>query len=627
MAPRRPPSPGPGADERDLYGEDDPLPDELLPAAARATDGDDEDEATRAGPPRKLVVLSGPEKGKVKRLTGVRMVMGRATGCHLQLEDRSISRRHLELIQGERGVLLRDLVSGNGTKVNGERVDERLLAHEDVIELGASRLQFIDELEAVKRAREEADRKVEAQRRAVEDAAKKQREDAEAAERAAANAKAEADGRERAARAEADAALAKLPPVRRAFVAMPPAQRRIVAAAGAILLLLVIGGGRALFGSDDTPAIDPRTVAAEKRLLEGRTALADERFEAAVEAFEAAERIKPGSDVDGLGAIARKQMAAAKSLEAARALMAGQRFDDARAELARAPEASAKLTAQREALEKELATAELVAVERAAEEALDALDPDRAAALIAQLPEVRRNGLQARLAEVRELAERQQAMDAASRQASAQRQRAQAAAARRQFLENAFRPVERKFHAQDFDRATLEVDRVADQYRGDADIRARAGVLKAQLPAFARSWNDAQKKVQVKALESALRPLRRAKELYALIALPGALGTQLDEQLADALVASAKAAIVREDLASGALLYKEALRIQPGDERAVQGLERLATRADELYLEAYMIRDREPRKSIEKLKLVLELAPRGSDPYRKAQAQLSRMSN
>lgn len=39
---------------------------------------------------------------------------------------------------------LRDRVSGNGTRVNGKRVEERLVVNEDVIALGASWLRTAD---------------------------------------------------------------------------------------------------------------------------------------------------------------------------------------------------------------------------------------------------------------------------------------------------------------------------------------------------------------------------------------------------------------------------------------------------------------------------------------------------
>lgn len=609
----------PNPDGRDIYGEDDPLPEDLQSAAPRGLD-EDEAESTQAGPPRKLVVVAGPEKGKIKRLSGVRMVIGRATGCHIQVEDRSISRRHLELIQGEKGVLLRDLVSGNGTKVNGERVDEKLLKHEDVIEIGASKLQFVDELEAVKRAREEADRRQEEARVAKEEA-EKQRAEAEAA----AKAKAEEDARlaEEAKRAaEEEAYRRSLSGRWNAF----SVQQKIGVSAGATLaILLTFVVMAALLKEAGPPPPDARDLAAGKKMEAARIAMMDGRFGDAVDMIETAERIKPGIDEDGLGDVARKELAAIKSIELAKSLVEQQRFDDARAELARTPEASEARAQERAALEGEIEKRQFEYLEKSAQDALDQLDPGTAAQFIEQLPDERQARMRARLEEVEALVEKQQQMDASRQKAESERSRARASQARKAFVDNAFRPVERKFHAMDFQRAVLECDRVVDQYRGDDDIRSRARELKSLIPSFARSWEDAQKKVRARAMESALRPLRKAKDLYEHIALPGSIGDLLQEQLVDAQVASAKAALARNDLGTAASLYRDTLRIAPGEERAEQGVQRLALRADELYTEAYMIRERDPKQSISKLKTILQVAPRGSQVYEKAQAQLRLM--
>ncbi len=161
-------------DRRELYGEDDePEEDDApaRPAAARAKAAetriapavqlDDDEDALPEGedaviPPYRFEITAGPDKGKVLTFRGVRLVLGRTEGCNVILEDGSVSRRHLELVAGEKGVLLRDLGSGNGTKVNGERVAEVMLAHGAVIALGKTRLRFVDEAKEAEEAKKNA---------------------------------------------------------------------------------------------------------------------------------------------------------------------------------------------------------------------------------------------------------------------------------------------------------------------------------------------------------------------------------------------------------------------------------------------------------------------------------------
>jgi predicted component of type VI protein secretion system len=98
-------------------------------------------------------VIAGPDSGKSRRLRGVRTVVGRAQDCDFRVADGSVSRRHLEVVVSDECVLLRDLGSGNGTRVNGQRVDERVLRDQDEIAIGRTRFRFVDELGPARRAR------------------------------------------------------------------------------------------------------------------------------------------------------------------------------------------------------------------------------------------------------------------------------------------------------------------------------------------------------------------------------------------------------------------------------------------------------------------------------------------
>ena len=91
-------------------------------------------------------------------LTGKRVVVTGATGflgtalverllravpdCEVVLSDNNVSRRHAEIRLQEDHYVLVDLGSTNGTKVNGARVKERVLADGDEIALGKTQLRF-----------------------------------------------------------------------------------------------------------------------------------------------------------------------------------------------------------------------------------------------------------------------------------------------------------------------------------------------------------------------------------------------------------------------------------------------------------------------------------------------------
>jgi hypothetical protein len=70
------------------------------------------------------------------------LVIGRLPECGVVLADSNVSRRHAELRRAGDTVVLTDLGSTNGTRVNGAPVRERILASGDEVSVGSTRLIF-----------------------------------------------------------------------------------------------------------------------------------------------------------------------------------------------------------------------------------------------------------------------------------------------------------------------------------------------------------------------------------------------------------------------------------------------------------------------------------------------------
>jgi adenylate cyclase len=64
--------------------------------------------------------------------------IGRAPESAVHISDRWLSRRHCEIYQFEKAVVVRDLGSTHGTYVNGEKVSEVELRPGDRISVGLS---------------------------------------------------------------------------------------------------------------------------------------------------------------------------------------------------------------------------------------------------------------------------------------------------------------------------------------------------------------------------------------------------------------------------------------------------------------------------------------------------------
>lgn len=71
------------------------------------------------------------------------MVLGRHPDCDIQLQSNMLSRKHARLVKDGDGYFLEDLGSGNGTFVNGKRIDTRVpIQQNDRVKLGPLLLRF-----------------------------------------------------------------------------------------------------------------------------------------------------------------------------------------------------------------------------------------------------------------------------------------------------------------------------------------------------------------------------------------------------------------------------------------------------------------------------------------------------
>ena len=74
-----------------------------------------------------------------------RVRLGRSKDNDLVLGDNTVSRHHAEIYRANGGYLISDLGSYNGTKVNGKLVQTFSLSHEDEIQIGLTKILFLEE--------------------------------------------------------------------------------------------------------------------------------------------------------------------------------------------------------------------------------------------------------------------------------------------------------------------------------------------------------------------------------------------------------------------------------------------------------------------------------------------------
>ena len=85
-----------------------------------------------------LRILDGSDRGRVWQDVAPPVTIGREEGNTIQLNDERVSRFHIKIQEDNENLVLTDLESTNGTKVNGEEIQLRILRVGDMISVGRS---------------------------------------------------------------------------------------------------------------------------------------------------------------------------------------------------------------------------------------------------------------------------------------------------------------------------------------------------------------------------------------------------------------------------------------------------------------------------------------------------------
>jgi len=92
---------------------------------------------------RRLVLDDGRSQREL--VLRERMTVGRDPGCDISDSDPRLSRRHAEFLATATGLVVRDLESRNGVRVNGRTVPEATLSPGDLVEIAHLRVRFLDD--------------------------------------------------------------------------------------------------------------------------------------------------------------------------------------------------------------------------------------------------------------------------------------------------------------------------------------------------------------------------------------------------------------------------------------------------------------------------------------------------
>jgi pSer/pThr/pTyr-binding forkhead associated (FHA) protein len=94
-------------------------------------------------PAPRILLTSGANAGQAFHLPQGELTIGREEGCEIQLDDPRVSHNHALLLVHGNNVMIKDLRSTNGTKVNGTTIERQTaLAPGDEINVGGVELRL-----------------------------------------------------------------------------------------------------------------------------------------------------------------------------------------------------------------------------------------------------------------------------------------------------------------------------------------------------------------------------------------------------------------------------------------------------------------------------------------------------
>lgn len=78
------------------------------------------------------------------------LLIGRAKGCDVQIDDQSVSSKHARLVvevdaffKEDKHYYIEDLKSTNGTECNEKKIERKKLVDGDIIKIGFNQFQFV----------------------------------------------------------------------------------------------------------------------------------------------------------------------------------------------------------------------------------------------------------------------------------------------------------------------------------------------------------------------------------------------------------------------------------------------------------------------------------------------------
>jgi hypothetical protein len=321
-------------------------------------------------------------------------------------------------------------------------------------------------------------------------------------------------------------------------------------------------------------------------------------------------------------------------LAMAQSLVANNNFKDARAALAAVPESS-DAHDQAETLTKTLNESEatyLVGLSKFKLTGASGLDDPLLAdvdGIVTRLNELQSlrvtevaTALSARKDELTRDERRRGASAAAGAAHRREQKKNQEALAVRQELESGYR----KFDVGEYDRASSEFDHIAERSTNPA-AQARARVLSRRVKDFAQAYKTARELDVDQNIEAEAKPLETAMRALEDIDPNSPKLGEMRNKLAHCYVMKGRSANARTDYGAAASAYRHALDLKPGLGEAKEGIQSLASKANDVYMQAYAEEPRDAENAVKLYQAVLNMTQSGEALNDKAKKRLESLGH
>ncbi|MGI5861520.1 MAG: FHA domain-containing protein [Myxococcales bacterium] len=575
-----------------------------------------DDNATCAGPPITLEVIDGPDSGLRLPVRGGRMIIGRGEGCDFKLKDAAASRRHAELVASPSGLVVRDLGSGNGTRVNGERVSEAAVLHGDTIAVGQTLLRVIDDLKQFEEERRPKAAPPRPGPRAAPPAGPRRSTPPIARPGDYEDDEDEVSGTARMSLPSRDKGLlGKLK-------ALPPPMRYgILGGGGLLVLLLLLAIAGALKGPPPPPpGPPPEELEYEALFEEGKKNLRAAKYEDALASFRAAQAVIDKPELARYIEACERDAKASRQVLDAKSLAARGELAEA-IEVLKGIEELAGVYEEAKELIKTYEADRIAAVKRQIETLLQDADVEGARELLAELPESQQPVVRGQIEKAELALEQAQAEQARrERERAAQAKVKRIRKARRE-VDEAIAGVVRKMNSGNFEGALRELDRVMDNARSKHVVK-KVRDLRVLIPKFSSAYREGVSKYNGGAYEAAAKPLLRALTYWEDMDIEGNLGASLQQKVAKSMEMYGRASMARQEYGTAAKAFRQAIRFNPKAFEAKAALQEIARKAKDVYLQGYVEKDRNPDMARAKFRQVLDMVPPDHEVYQDAKKRL-----